>query len=446
MSSTTTQDRLEHATLRWSLNAALAGLPLALIAVGPAIVVSISGRTLPVYASQIAIAVLVIHIGFSVLAQRSYGDVPATMRWLLAGTALLAVALIWSTDPAAGMLAYLNFGSGTVGGMVIAQVWKGMSRGFSWIDVSYAVFLIAGIAQLLASFSKASSVNSLHQSSQTPWGNSNFVAGCLVVAALVVVVRSASLGRHRKYAVTLALVAIGVALLTLSRGAIVAACVGAIFFLWSKSGTRRPRGHRPSSTASRRVNTNVVLRLLARMLAVLVPVVAFMAVDHVTGLRAQVSKQVFSNVDGRFELFRLAWENFLQNPLTGTGWASFRDSSMSIAGQSQTFAHNLILSMLQIGGLLSVPYLAALSYLAYRALRYGGPYTAAVAAAIAVSMTQPFFESTVGNLIALPIAFLAGFTTAMASENDIGVMTTPRPNSARTHIQSPPRMQPERAL
>lgn len=405
---------------------------------GPAIVVSISGRSLPVYASQIAIAVLVIHIGFSILARRSFGDVPASMRWILAGTALLALALMWSTDPSAGLLAYLNFASGTVGGMVIGHVWRGMSRGFSWIDVSYAVFLIAGIAQLLVSFSKASSVNSLHQSSQTPWGNSNFVAGCLVVAALVVMARSTDLGRHRKYAVALALVAIGVALLTLSRGAIVAACIGAIFFLWSKSTPGlRSRRDRPSSPGREHVITNVVIRMLARTLAVLVPVVAFIAIDHVTGLRAQVNKQVFSNVDGRFELYRLAWENFLQNPLTGTGWASFRDSSMSIAGQSQTFAHNLMLSLLQIGGLLSVPYLAALCYLAYRAFRHGGPYTAAVAAAIAVSMTQPFFESTVGNLIALPIAVLAGYATANASQNT---------GSTRSDMQSRRRMQPQAAL
>jgi hypothetical protein len=408
-------------------------------------VADISGRNLPVYASQIAIAVLVVHIGLSVLAQRSYGDVPVTMRWLLAATVLLAVPLIWSTDPAAGVLAYFNFASGTVGGIAIALVWKGRPRGYSWIDVGYIVFLIAGVAQLLVRYSRARSVNSLHQSSPMPWGVSSVVAGGLVVAALIVMARSASLGRHRKYAIAVGLVAIGVALLTLTRGAVVAAAVGAMFFLWSKSGRQRPQRNRPGSTASRHVNTSVFVRLLSRVLAVFIPVVGFIAIERATALRAQVNGQVYSNIDTRFAMYRLAWEEFLRNPLTGTGWASFREASLDVTGQSQTFAHNLVVSMLQIGGLLSLPYLVALSFLAYRALRNGGPYTAAIAAAIAVSMTQPFFESTVCNLIVLPVAFLAGLPTATSPENDGGGIATPRTGSGRTRLRSSRYTQPELA-
>jgi hypothetical protein len=394
---------------QWSLEAALAGLPLALIAVGPAVVASISDRRLPVYASQIAVAVLVIHVGFSVLAHRSYGGVPATMRWLLAGTVLLAVPLFWSTDPAAGMLAYLNFVAGTVGGVAIAQVWKRIPYEYSWIDVGYTVFLIAGTAQLLVSYSNATSVNSLHQTSPMPWGVTSVVAGGLVVAALILIARSTHLGRNRKYAVTLALVTMGAALLTLTRGAIIAACVGAVFFLWSRS-SRMPQ-QKPRSSRSRQVDTTAMVRLLARAFAVVIPVAGFIAVEHVTDLRAQVNSQVHTNIEIRFQMYRLAWEEFLKSPLTGTGWASFRDVSLDYAGQSETFAHNLVVSMLQIGGLMSLPYLAALAYVAYRALRHGGPYTAAVAASIAISMTQPFFESTVCNLIILPVAFLAGLST-----------------------------------
>jgi hypothetical protein len=414
---------------QWALDAALAGLPLALIAVGPAIVADVGDRTLPVYASQIAIAALLMHIGFSVLARRSYGDVPVTMRWLLAATALLGLPLLWSTDPAAGVLAYLNFASGTVGGMAIALVWMGIRRGYSWIDVGYIVFLIAGMAQLLVRYSGASSVNSLHQSSPMPWGVSSVVAGGLVVAALIVIARSASLGRNRKLALTLGFVAIGMALLTLTRGAIIAAGVGAVFYLWSKSAQHPRSGRGPSGP--RHVDTNGIGRLLARALAVLVPVAAFMAIERVTELRAQINGQVYTNIDTRFEMYRLAWEEFLKSPLTGTGWASFREASM-MAGESQTFPHNLVLSMLQIGGLLSLPYLAALAFLAYRALRHGGPYTAAVAASIAISMTQPFFESTVCNLIALPIALLAGLTAATVEEDGDGRIDTNRTRSTRS--------------
>jgi hypothetical protein len=426
--------RQQHAVPQWSLGALLAGLPLALIAVGPAVALGIDGRTLPIYACQIAIAVLVIHIGFSVLAHRSYGDVPNTMRWLLAATVLLAVPLIWSTDPAAGMLAYLNFAAGTVGGMAIALVWKSMPHAYSWIDVGYIVFLTVGVAQLLVRYSSATSLNTLHQSSPMPWGVSSVVAGGLVIAALIVMARSASLARYRKYGVTVGLVAICVALLSLTRGAIIAACIGAVFFLWSKSGQQGSPRLRAASAASRHADTNAIIRMLMRVLAVFVPVVGFFAIEHATELRAQLDTQVHTNVDIRFQMYRLAWEEFLTSPLTGTGWASFREASLDTTGQSETFAHNLVVSTLQIGGLMSLPYLAALAFLAYRALRHGGPYTAAVAAAIAISMTQPFFETTVCNLIVLPVAFLAGMSTATAAEDNGGGIVAPRTGSPRARL------------
>ncbi|WP_029116604.1 O-antigen ligase family protein [Mycobacterium sp. URHB0044] len=428
---------------QWSLTAALAGLPLALIAVGPAIVADVGGRKLPIYASQLAIAVLVIHIGFSVLARRNYGDVPVTARWLLVAMALLAVPLIWSTDPAAGTLAYLNFASGTVGGIAIAQIWKTIPRDYSWIDVGYTVFLIAGVGQLLVRYSGASSVNSLHQSSPMPWGVSSVVAGALVVGALTVMARSTSMGRHRKYAVLIGLATIGVALLTLTRGAIIAAAVGAIFFLWTKSGQHRSRARRMTLGTLKQANTNVLIRLIARMLAVLIPIAAFIAIERATELRAELNGQVYTNIDTRFEMYRLAWEEFVKSPLTGTGWASFREASL-MAGESQTFPHNLVLSMLQIGGLLSLPYLVALSLLAYRALKHGGPYTAAVAASIAISMTQPFFESTVCNLIVLPVAFLAGLSAAEVGGDQSTRIVAPT-RSTGIRLRSARSVQPELA-
>jgi hypothetical protein len=438
-------NRQMHAAPQWSLNAVFAGLPLALIALGPAISLGIGDRTLPVYASQIATAVLVIHIGFTVLARRNYGGVPNTIRWLLAATALLAIPLMWSNDSAAGVLAYFNFASGTVGGMAIAHVWKGMSRSYSWIDVGYFVFLIVGVAQLLVLYSNASSLNSLHQLSPMPWGVTSVVAGALVVASLVVMARSAQVGCHRKFAVTIGLIAIGVALLTLTRGAVIAACVGAVFLLWSRTGHQRPRQVRPALAASRHANTKILVRLLLRALAVLIPVIGFLAIERATKLRAQLNTQVYANIDIRFEMYRLAWEEFLRNPLTGTGWASFRETSLNFTGQSLSFAHNLVVSMLQIGGLLSVPYLVVLSFLAYRVFRNGGPYTAAVAASIAVSMTQPFFESTVCNLIIVPIIFIASLPTAKNADDDGGGVVTPRAGAARTRLRHTRYLQPETA-
>ena len=159
-----------------------------------------------------------------------------------------------ATDPAARLVAYMNFATGTVGGVAIAQVWKGMPRNYSWIDIGYIVFLVCGVGQLLVSYSSARSVNSLHQSAETPWGNSNFVAGCLVVAALIVIARSARMRRHRKYAITIGLVAVGVALFTLSRGAIRRRiCWRDVLRVGRHRLGEGGNGSRPAETASRRM-------------------------------------------------------------------------------------------------------------------------------------------------------------------------------------------------
>lgn len=393
----------------WSLSAALAGLPLALIAVGPAITIAVRERSLPIYASHIAVCALLLHMGFSILAHKGIRSIPVTARWILAGATLLAIPVLWASDAGAGIVAYLNFASGTVGGIAIGLLWKETARQFSWIDAGFVVFLVLGCLQLLSSFRGAGSIISLHQSSQTPWGNSNFVAGCLVVAAYVVVARAIQVGRFQKIALLFGTGVIAVASLTLSRGAILAAAAGAILLLWLVASRRNA----VASSGGQRI----IPIFVSRILAVLVPVAAFLAIERVTDLRAQVNRQVFINVDTRFTLYELAWRQFLEHPFTGTGWASFRDASLNAAGQIQTFAHNLVLSMLQIGGLLAMPYLVGLFCLAISALRRGGPYAAAIGAALALSMTDPFFESTVGNLIVIPIIMVAVYADKAASDD-----------------------------
>lgn len=448
MAGKKTASRQRHGGPQWSLDPLLAALPLALIVVGPALVIGVDDKTLRIYACQIATAVLVIHLGFGALGQRAHVRAPASVGsgnagWLLAGVALLAVPLMNAIEPEAGLVAYLNFASGTVGGIAIAQVWRRTPHVYSWIDVGYLVLLVAGTVQLLVPILGASSVNALHQSTETPWGNSSLASGALVVTALIVMARSTHMGRFRKLAITIGLVAIGVALLTLTRGSIIGASVGAVFFLWSKVDQRprrsedtTPRGGRLAATTSRHVDPSVLGRLLLRALAVVVPVVGYLIVERATELRAQLGERVHLNVDTRLALYRLAWEHFLESPLTGTGWASFRGASLDTVGENQTFAHNLVFSMLQIGGLMSFPYLVALAVLMYRAFRHGGPYAAAIAAAIAISMTQPFFESTVCNLIVLPVAILAGLPTKTASSDPVGLPPTRLAELARREYSS----------
>lgn len=392
---------------RWSLTAVLAGLPIALIIFGPAVIIPVGDKNLLVLASQLAVAMLLVHIGFSALASHGVATLPSLARWLAASTALLALPVLWSADIEGGFVAYANFASGTIGGIAIALVWRTFQRSYSWIDVAYYIFLIGGVIQLTSAFSQAETSSALHQSAQTPWGNSNFVAACLVVAALGVMGRAVSLGKHRKYAVPVGVLSIGVALFTLSRGAILAACVGAVFFLWQ--GVSRLRGTVARHGHNREPGTHrpPLKIMLARSIALLIPFIAFWAIERVTQIRAEVNNRVYVNTDTRFALYELAWKEFVENPLTGTGWVSLRLTTQSSIGQSSTFAHNLLFSFLQIGGVLALPYLIVLAYIAYRSLRRGGPYAAAVGAALAISLTDPFFESVVGNLVVLPIALMA---------------------------------------
>jgi len=409
-------DRHDSVAGRWSLSSALASAPLALIVAGPAIVAHIGGRTLNVYASQVAVAILIIHMALTSLAQTNRSVLPREMRWLLGASALLALPLLWSTDFAAGAVAYLNFASGTIGGLAIARIWSNFRSGYSWIDAGYVLFLLVGVAQLVLSLSKATSVTALHQSSQTPWGNSNFVAGCLVVGSMAVIGRAVSMGRYRKSLIMVSVIAICVAMLTLSRGAVIASCVGAVILAWTASGRLQRRHHEVPHTNIGAARQRASVQLLFRVLACLIPITALLAINHVTALRAQVNSQVYSNVDTRLALYQLAWQEFVREPLTGTGWASLRQASLLFAGESQTFAHNSVLSLLQIGGALSLPYLAIVSLLSFRAIRFGGPYGAAVGASIAVSMTDPFFESVTGNLLFIPIAFIASLSCSTSPQ------------------------------
>ncbi len=398
----------------WSLDALLASLPIALVVLGPILLLPIGGRSLPIYASQIAIALLFVHLFTSQLALRKQGladhhhPMPTPIKFLIFGVFLLAIPLYRAADPAAGLLAYLNFASGSLGAIALASVWRRNVAEYSWIDLAYVVFASVGVAQLLMSFRQADSINALHQSSQTPWGNSNFVAGCLVVVAFIIIGRSGAIGKYRLVSIAAGAAIIGTAMLTLSRGAAVAACIGGMCLLWSKFGPR-------ISDSAKDVRTRAlgqIVRMALRGLAVLLPFGAFLIVDWATTLRAVVNTQVHENVDTRLAMYELAWNEFLRAPFTGTGWASFREASLANIGQSQTFAHNSVLSLLQIGGMLSLPFLLSLAFLIYHALKGGGPYTAAIAASVTISMTDPFFESLVGNLLAIPFALVVLFSVS----------------------------------
>lgn len=77
-----------------------------------------------------------------------------------------------------------------------------------------------------------------------------------------------------------------------------------------------------------------------------------------------------TSATGREELFRGAWNFFLESPLVGNGLNSFRMESISPIFPEGAYAHNLILSSLAEGGLLAtVPLLVTLVTLVLHGLR-----------------------------------------------------------------------------
>jgi hypothetical protein len=68
-------------------------------------------------------------------------------------------------------------------------------------------------------------------------------------------------------------------------------------------------------------------------------------------------------------------------------------------GSSQSFAHNLVLSFLQMAGLLALPFLIIVARWTLIAARRRPELLPAIAAGLSLSITEPFFEGFVGALV-----------------------------------------------
>ncbi|MFZ4893077.1 O-antigen ligase family protein [Plantibacter sp. Mn2098] len=366
------------------LTSFLAAAVLALIPWGPVLTFSAQGSTASLSASQIAIVFLAVQLFFSSLLAHNLGrkqiEVHSGLILVLLG--LMIVPTFTAQVLGAAASAYLNFSFGIVGGILVGAVWAQTSRAqLGWVDAGLGIFLVGGATQLVISFSGSSDVAGLHQSSQTPWGNSNYVAGALVVGSIALLARIRSSSRRPSiFAYLPALMATAVALLTLSRGAVIALCVGAVVFVWNMAERPLPK-------------------FFLRAIALVIPFVALFLIDSATSQRLAVNSRVLVNVDSRFELFRLAAEEFASSPFIGTGWLSFRGVSGAEI-ETQSFAHNLVLSFLQIGGLVfGLPVVTLIVVFVFRACRSDRLLSAAALSAIAISMTDPFFEGTVGGIL-----------------------------------------------
>lgn len=369
---------------QFALDKFLAAAVVASIPFGSVISFGSSGRGAHLALAQLLTLVLALHLIFSKLA--SLGPYRTGLGFALGLVLVMAPPIFIAPDVAPAIVAYFNYATGVVGGVTVGICWaRSQYDRLGIIDLGLAAFLLLGATQLVSGFLGASSINSLHQNSETPWGNSNYVAACLVVGAFVLLARGFETSSVKLVIFPIAGAVIA-ALLTLSRGAAVSLAVGAAVLLW---------------TAGSRTWQKIALRLTSFFL----PALAIYLISTLENVRYQGSSQATSNIESRLKLFEVAWANFLESPWIGNGWISFRSISASTV-EEQSFAHNFFLSFLQIGGI-AFGLVTIITFLALmvRTLGRNPRIAPALFAAFSISMSDPFFESTVANLLTLAAIF-----------------------------------------
>ena len=362
----------------------LAALTIAAMPLGN-IAYESDGRSLLIGYGLIVGALLIGHIFLGTLARRKqHGPVGRAIRLSLVLLLAMFVPVLAHGLQLRALVAYVSFAGGTLTGLVIAAIWTTTRHRLGLIDWALLFFIAATSVQLYLS-GGADSSTSLHEAKVT-WGASNYVAGILVVASLAAVARLIEL-RTSRWLWVVPAAGFAFALWTLSRGAAVAGAIGILVLLWNAGRTKTARA-------------------VLRVSCVGLVFVAAEVFTAITDARSVGGYDPSQNIDARVLLIHLAWDQFLSSPLTGTGWLALRDVSPFTVPIS--FAHNVVLSFLQIGGLFGAIFLAVLAKLVTAGVRNRVGMVAAVAAALAMSFSDPFLEGGVGALIAwLTIGYAA---------------------------------------
>ena len=351
----------------------LASLILLFLPFGTAFNASLFNGSIPIAWSQLLIVVLLAHLALS--RTRNGPRIRLTTFTAVAG---LMIIPVWtSAAPASAAAAYVNFVFGVSGGFVLGHVSSQLPVGrLNRIDLSaLCSALIISIQLLLGTINESS--DTIHSGATTDLGGSNYLAGILAVLCLATYGRfRASLAPRLAY---LILLVPAIAIISiLSRGGLVALAVGLTVLLWQRLNGRGP---------------SVLLR---RLIIILIPFVVNNALGRIASIRGS---GIDINVSVRYELYGLAWRGFVSAPLTGQGWASFRQITLDHVGTPLTFAHNLPLSFLQIGGLVALPTLVIVAKWTFVARRCRPEILPAIIAGIALAMTDPLFEGYAGGLV-----------------------------------------------
>lgn len=363
----------------WSFSGFLAALALLLIPLGSFADIGLGAFPIPLpYAVAPFLFIDAMFRGLSGLPAGTalLDSIGPAAPWLISIAAVFTVAAHSLSGPS--LLSAANFITGTVMGAMIGATWSRCKRPLGFVSLGLCTFALISCLQLIRILMTSASVSTFHQNATLSWGGSNFVAGVLIVCGFLILSKK-PLGRLPSS--LLAFVVMASAGLTLSRGALLAGGIGAAAYFWS---------------VGRRAST----RLLLRSACLGVPFVAFYLLAHITSLRSAGGYDPSQNTDARFDIYYVAWTEFLDHPLIGTGWTGLTAALPS--GLPASFAHNVVLSFLQIGGLAGIMILILLLRLNVEAWN-DRSVRAPLAAAAAISMTDPFYEGFVGALIIMAI-------------------------------------------
>lgn len=395
----------------WSVGAALSGIAFLLIPLGTTADIGISSLPLPM--PYLVAPLLLLHTVGARMQKDPVGrgrieSLGPLGLWSLIPLAALILAIHPITSRAT--LTALHFMVGVLLGALIGVNWRKAGHGRSFVSLGLLGFTAITVAQLAAIFLESRSPTAFHSEAVLSWGASNYVAGVLVTAAFVLIGQRS----FARLSVLVGYAALVVALGTLSRGAILAVGAGAAAHLWST-------GRTPAA------------KFALRLSCISLPILGMMLLGKVTALRSVGGYDPTQNTDARFVLYRAAWEQFKANPIFGTGWTGLESA---LPSQFVTaLAHNIVLSLLQIGGTLGVIMLVILFRLNRAAWRTPSA-RGALAGAAAISMTDPFYEGLVGSMLIL--AFIVSVTRIAGTPPDADSDTQASPGSTplvRSHRQ-----------
>lgn len=359
----------------------LAGLTLASAASGKLFSIGTSGGSLVVYPVQVLGPILLAFLLISLATRSSANPLPGAWSRIGLAFGLIAIGLIplaVSANTGPALAAYFNFCTGISAGFAVGVAWSRTAvNKFTAMDLGLAVFIFASAAQVLIAI-YGGDLTYVHENANTAWGGSNYVAGVLTVALLIAAQRAILVDRGKILLAAAAVVGGIGCLATLSRGGAIALAAGLAVMLWGRGRVQ-------------------FTRVLTRIIALAVPIVGFVLVQAITDSRLQINQQAAMNLQLRGALYEVAFNEFLRSPFVGTGWAGLELAAYPVLGSRTTYAHNVLLSFLQIGGLtVGLTLLLAITWGLVRGLRAGPIYAAPLVAAVFISLSDPFLEGTVG--------------------------------------------------